>query len=241
MVDWDTRATESGLRCTKRERRTAVVMTSSLRKFALTAHVTASVGWLGAVAGFLALAVAGLRSHDVQMVRAAYLATESITWSVIVPLAFASLLTGLVVSLGTPWGLFRHYWVLVKFMLTILATVLLLLHTRPIGVLAAAARESGWSSVDVGRLQIQLVGDASAALFVLLVTVTLSIYKPPGMTAYGRRKQNGQPQVSESETLADNRRAPRWMKAFAILVGGLILVFIILHLAGGGLGALHHR
>lgn len=218
-----------------------MAMTSGLRKFALTAHVTASVGWLGAVAGFLALAVAGLTSHDVQMVRAAYLATESITWSVIVPLALASLLTGLVVSLGTPWGLFRHYWVLVKFMLTMLATVLLLLHTRPIGTLAAAARESGWSSVDVGRLQIQLVGDASAALFALLVNVTLSIYKPSGMTAYGRRTQNGRPQVSGSETLADNRGAPSWMKAFAILVGGLILVFVILHLAGGGLGALHHR
>jgi hypothetical protein len=216
-------------------------MTSSLRKFALTAHVTASVGWLGAVAGFLALAVAGLTSQDVQMVRAAYVATESITWSVIVPLAFASLLTGLVVSLGTQWGLFRHYWVLVKFMLTILATILLLLHTQPIGVLAVAVRESAWSGGDIGRLQIQLVGDAGAALLALLLNVTLSIYKPPGMTAYGRRKQNEQHRVSGSETLADNRGAPPWMKACAILVGGLILVFVILHLAGGGPGALHHR
>jgi len=215
-------------------------MPSSLRKFALTAHVTASVGWLGAVAGFLALAVAGLRSHDVQMVRAAYLATESITWSVIVPLAFASLLTGLVVSLSAPWGLFRHYWVLVKFMLTILATVLLLLHTRPIGILAAAVREIAWSSGDIRRWQIQLVGDAAAALVALVVSVTLSIYKPPGMTAYGRRKQNAQRQLSGSETLVDNGRGAKWMKAFVILVGGLILVFI-LHLAGGGLGALHYR
>lgn len=94
-------------------------MTPALRKLALTAHVTSSVGWLGAVGGFLALALAGLTSQDAQMVRAAYLATDVITWFVIVPLAFGSLLTGLVVSLATPWGLFRHYWVLVKFLLTI--------------------------------------------------------------------------------------------------------------------------
>jgi len=62
-------------------------------------------------------------------VRAAYLATELTTWFVIVPLAFAALITGIVQSLGTTWGLFRHYWVVVKFVLTVLATILLLLHT----------------------------------------------------------------------------------------------------------------
>ncbi len=214
-------------------------MTPGLRKLALTAHVTASVSWLGAVAAFLALAVAGLTSHDVQTTRVAYLATEMITRSVILPLAFGSLLTGLVVSLGTSWGLFRHYWVLVKFMLTILATVLLLLHTQPIGVLAAVARQTT-SFSDFSRLQIQVVGDAGAALLVLLVNVTLSVYKPQGMTAYGRRKQRDEGGVAYNET-SDTKPGSRWMSAFAILIAGLILVFIILHLAGGGLGALHHR
>lgn len=209
-----------------------MTLTPRARTFALTAHVTSSVSWLGAVAAFLALAVAGLTSHDTQLVRSAYVATELITWFVIVPLAFGSLLTGLMVSLGTSWGLFRHYWVLVKFMLTILATVLLLLHTQPIGVLAAVARETTLSG-DVVRLQIQLVGDAGAALLALLVNVTLSVYKPQGMTAYGRRETG---QVSDNDAASTSR----WMKVCAILVVGLILVFVILHLAGSGLGALHH-
>jgi hypothetical protein len=68
-----------------------------------TAHVTASVGWLGAVATFLAVAIAGLTSVDVQVARAAYLAMELMGWNVIVPLGAASLVTGLVQSLGTPW------------------------------------------------------------------------------------------------------------------------------------------
>ena len=169
-----------------------MTMTPGVRKFALTAHVTASVGWLGAVAGFLALAIAGLTSHDAQMVRGVYLAMELITWFLIVPLAFASLLPGIVVSPGTTWGLFRYYWVLMKLLITVLATILLLVHTQPIGVLAAVARETTISSADVGRLQIQLVGDAGLALFALLVATTLGVYKPRGMTPYGRRKQQEQ-------------------------------------------------
>ena len=172
-----------------------MAMTPGLRKLVLTAHVTSSVGWLGAVAVFLALAVAGLTSRDAQMVRAAYLATDATTWYVIVPLAFTSLLIGAVNALGTPWGLFRHYWVLTKLVLTVLATILLLVHTQPIGVVADAAADGTLSSADLRGLRIQLVADAGAALLVLLVNTTLSVYKPPGLTPYGWRKQHEDPAV----------------------------------------------
>lgn len=166
-----------------------MLMTPRLRKLALTAHVTSSVGWLGSVAAFLALAVAGLVSHDTQKVRAAYLAMDLVTWFVIVPLCLASLLTGLVQSLGTAWGLFRHYWVLVKLLLTVLATIILLLHTQAISYVAAIAAKAALSSGDLSRLRVQLVADAGAALLVLLVATVLSVYKPRGMTRYGQRKQ----------------------------------------------------
>jgi hypothetical protein len=159
---------------------------------------------------------------------------------VIVPLTFASLLTGLIVALGTPWGLFRHYWVLVKFMLTILATVLLLLHTQPISRVATAARAGLVSGPDLHALQIQLVGDAGAALLALLVNVTLSIYKPQGLTSYGLRKR-GEEHPGAARVAVDSERSPRWIQGLAILVVALILLFVILHLAGGGLGSLHHR
>jgi hypothetical protein len=209
-------------------------MTPSLRKFALTAHVTSSVGWLGAVAGFLALAVAGLFSRDEQLVRAAYLSMELITWFVIVPSAFASLLSGLIESLGTPWGLFRHYWVLAKFVITIFATLLLLLHTQPIGRLADVARETALSTADVGRLQIQLVADAGAALIALLVATTLAVYKPGGMTPFGVRKKNEQAGIST--TSARTATTPKWAYVTGILALLLILTVVIAHLTGHGLG-----
>ena len=173
-------------------------MTPRLRKFALTAHVVSSVGWLGSVAGFEALAVAGLASQDANMVRAAYLAMEPTAWFVIVPFAFASLLTGLVVSLGTKWGLFRHYWVLVKFLINILAIIILLLHTQLIGYVAGAAAETTLFSENLRGPRIQLVAISGAALLALLVATTLVVYKPQGMTWYGARKQHEQRKESHS-------------------------------------------
>lgn len=163
-----------------------------LRKAALTAHVTSSVGWLGAVAGFLALAVAGAWGGDAQIVRAAYPAMEVIAAFVIVPLALAALLTGVLSSLSTPWGLFRHYWVLVKLVVTALAAIVLLLQLQPISYLADAAAETTLSSSDLREARVSLVAHAGGGLLVLLVPTILAVYKPRGMTRYGQRKQHEQ-------------------------------------------------
>jgi len=169
----------------------AMTLTPSLRKLALTLHVTSSMGWFSAVAAFLALAVAGLTSQDVQTARSADLAMDLTAWFVIVPFCFASLLTGLVSSLGTPWGLFRHYWVLVKLLITIPATLILLVHMQPISLLASAASKTvlTWPGADLHGLRNLLVTAAGAALLTLLVLTTLSMYKPRGMTRYGWRRQ----------------------------------------------------
>ncbi len=169
-----------------------MTMRPRLRKFALTTHVTCSVGLLGAIAGFLALAVAGLTSQDARMVRAAYLAMELTAWFVIVPLALASLLTGLVQSLGTTWGLFRYYWVLAKLSLTVLAAVVLLLKMKLISYVAGVAAETTLSGADLRAARTELVIHAAAGLLVLLATAALSVYKPRGMTRYGARKQHEQ-------------------------------------------------
>jgi hypothetical protein len=172
-----------------------MTMKPGLRKFALTAHVTASVGWLGAVTGFLALAIAGLTSQDAQRVRAAYVSMDLIAWSVILPFCFASLLTGLVQALGTAWGLIRHYWVLIKLIITAFASVVLLMHMQPISHVAGVAAVSPLSGADLRGVRIQIMADAGAAVLLLLVATTLGVYKPRGMTPYGWRKQNEQQTV----------------------------------------------
>lgn len=156
-------------------------MPPGLRKFALTAHVISSVGWLGAVLTFLALTITGLRSQDAQTVRVVYLAAWPITWFAIVPLALTSLLTGLIQSLGTKWRLFRHYWVLFKFVLTVLATLVLLQYTQTVSYFAGVTPET--SMAYFAGLQSYLL-HAAGGLLVLLLITTLSVYKPRGMTPW---------------------------------------------------------
>ena len=164
-----------------------MTMTPRLRKLALAAHLACSVGWLGAVVAYLALAVSAATSRDAQTVRAAWIAMAVTGWYVIVPLALAALLSGLVMSLGTPWGLFRHYWVLITFVLTTLSAVVLLLHMPTVSSLADAARAADGAGLA------GLGGDLlhpGVGLLVLLVITGLNVYKPRGLTPHGWRKQH---------------------------------------------------
>jgi hypothetical protein len=164
-----------------------MTMTPRLRKLALTAHVTSSVGWLGAITVFLALALIGLTSESAQTVRGTYLVMEPAARFVLVPLALASLLTGLVQSLGTTWGLFRHYWVLFKLLINVFATIVLLLYMQTLGGLADVAADP---NADLGAVRSASPAlHAGAALLLLLVATTLAVHKPRGLTPYGQRRQ----------------------------------------------------
>ena len=163
-----------------------MTMTPGLRKLALTVHLTFSVGWIGAVVAYLALGVSAVTSRDAQTVRAAWTAMELIGGFVIVPLALASLCTGLLMALGTSWGLFRHYWVLISFVLTVFSILVLLLHMPDVRSLADVARAA--DDADLRRLGGDLLHPGVGLLVLLGITV-LNIYKPRGMTRYGWRKE----------------------------------------------------
>lgn len=164
-----------------------MIMPPALRRAALVGHVTSSVGWLGAVAAFLVLAVVALHSADVATSRSLYVAMDVLGRAVLVPLALAALVTGVVQSLGTAWGLFLHWWVIVKLSLTVLSTAVLLTYTTTLTTLADAARDPAGH---VGLLPSSSpVLHSGAALVVLLAAAALSVFKPKGLTRYGWRKQ----------------------------------------------------
>jgi hypothetical protein len=159
-------------------------MPAVLRKLVLTLHVASSVGWLGAVGGFLSLALQGLTSRDVSLTRGMYLAMDITTWFVIVPLAFSSLITGVAASVGTSWGLFRYYWVLVKLLITALITIILMIHMEPIESLASAAARGQLDPTLAAPRQLMMVVASALALAALLALTGLSVYKPRGMTPF---------------------------------------------------------
>lgn len=158
-----------------------------LRQLVLMAHITSSVGWLGAVIGFLALNIAALTSQDDQLVRGAYLAMEPMLLYAIVPLSLASLLIGVIQALGTRWGLFHHYWVLFKLLINVFANIILLLYTQTMSSIAGMAAGATLSGAELRALGESPVLHAGGALLMLLAATALSVYKPRGLTPYGWR------------------------------------------------------
>jgi len=162
-----------------------MTMAPIVRKLALTIHLLLSVGWIGAVIAYMVLGVLAVTSDDAETIRAAWIAMERIGWSAIVPLAIGSLVTGIAMSLGTAWGLFRHYWVMISFALTIFCVAILLLHMPTVSAIAQMTRVSTPSRDGHG-------GDllhSSLGLVSLLVITLLNVYKPQGLTPYGWRQQ----------------------------------------------------
>lgn len=203
-------------------------MTPGLRKFVLAAHLTFSVGWIGTVVSYLALGVSAVTSQDAQSIRSAWIAMELTGWFVIVPLAFAALLSGLVMALSTPWGLFRHYWVLTTFGLTLFATTILVLHMPSVSALADLAREA--QGAELGRLGGDFLHAGGGLLVLLLITV-LNVYKPRGMTRYGWRKQQEQGAAGVG---FEREATARWVKAFGIIALVAILLVVIVLIGGPG-------
>jgi hypothetical protein len=229
-------------------------MTLNVRKLVLTAHITFSVGLLGSIATFLALAIVGLTTQEAQLLRAVYLAMDLTARLVIVPMALGSLLSGLIQSLGTSWGLFQHKWVLAKFLLTAFAFVILLVKIELVAYGAHLAAEAVLSRADLRAVGRELMIHAAGGLLVLLVPAVLSVYKPWGLTPYGRRKQ--QPRRAPPQQAHRPRRPSpvpsggvdvlsrrksititlRRVHMIGIAVMVLVLHFVILHLTGFGLG-----
>ncbi len=167
-------------------------LSPGLRKFTLTVHVTSSPGLLGAIAAFLILAIAALTGRNDRLVVGAYLAMDLIARTVILPLMFGSLLSGLVLGLGTAWGLVRHYWVLIKLIVTSFAAAVLLIKMLLVAEaarMAAAPVPDGDALRQMGQ---QLLFHSAAGLTVLLLPMVLSTYKPRGLTRHGLRRQGGQ-------------------------------------------------
>ena len=156
------------------------------RKVLLAVHLAASVGWLGAVLAYVVLDVAVASGSDVNRVRGAWQAMDAIVSTAILPLALASLATGVLIAVWTRWGLLRHWWVVISLALTSLATVVLIQEVAVVHRLAAIAADPATDGAEVLALPDTLVHSVGGAAILLVVQV-LNVLKPSGVTPYGWR------------------------------------------------------
>ena len=167
-----------------------------LRRAVLTAHVVSAVGWIGAVTAYLVLALAAETSESVETVRAAFIAMELLYFA-LVPLAAVALLTGLAQALGTNWGLFRHYWVVAKFVLTVVAFTVMVLNLDTVSEHADHVAHASAGALPGAGHDLQ---HAVGGLVILLAAAMLGLYKPRGLTRRGRRKRRDLSATSRSGT-----------------------------------------
>ena len=166
-----------------------LTMSPAVRKLVLSLHLSCSLGWVGAVFAYLGLGVSAVTTDDAEAVRAAWIAMDLTGWFVIVPLALGAFLTGVLMALGTPWGLFNHYWVAISFALTIFCTVVLLLHMPTVSALADDARTA--EDTHLFGFGGDLLHPTLGLVLLLLITL-LNVYKPQGLTPVGLRRQRVQ-------------------------------------------------
>jgi hypothetical protein len=213
------------------------MMRPALRRLFLTAHLTLSVSWIGAAGSFLVLNVIALTTRDDETVRGAYLSMNFIGLYVIVPVSLAALATGLAQALGTHWGLLRHYWLLAKLLLTVFAVYALLMHQ--FAAVTEAAKLVSVSSIPVvlnarlHSLGTEILGDVIGGLLILVVVTALAIYKPWGLTPYGRDRQPGHTLRSDNDA-----RNSMGFRILLATIAVLVVIFkVTLHLTGHNM---HH-
>ena len=164
----------------------------SLRRLALTAHVAVSVGWIGLEAALLGLAVTGRVTHDPETFRAAYIAIGIFARFFYVPVALAALLTGILSSVGTRYGLLQWWWVVLKFVMTVALTaggglfVIESMQRASDRVIGVPASELGQATV--GGLGPTLVGMMTVGMVLLITMTVLSEYKPFGKLPFAGRR-----------------------------------------------------
>ncbi|CAH1214655.1 hypothetical protein PAECIP111893_03829 [Paenibacillus plantiphilus] len=202
-----------------------MILSPSLRKLVLTVHVITTMGWIGSAAAYIPIAAYVLNNQDADMVRSAIQIMSLIANFIVVPVAFASLLTGVALSLGTRWGLFRHYWILFKLLFTVLAVVMLVAYIQELSHAASIASKSTLSNTEISILKDSIhIVHPSGGLLIVLVATVLSVYKPKGMTRHGWRKQ------LEIKSSTVPYTIPIWIKMVgsAVVILHLLIVALIL-------------
>jgi hypothetical protein len=146
----------------------------AVRRAILTAHIVAGVGLLGDVAAVLAINVRAATTGDPALAAASYELLGMFTVLFGIPLSFGALGTGVLLGLGSKWGVVRYAWVAAK--LVLLIGVIL------VGALVLGPGTEAMRSGD-GGAEARLIAGAGYDVVALTLATGLSVFKP------GRRRR----------------------------------------------------
>lgn len=166
-------------------------LTRPVRRGALVIHVAVSVGWLGLTVGLLALGITAYTCDSAAMTQAAYRSMKVFGDWLVVPIALLTLISGVVLSLGTRWGLARYHWVWIKFWLTLVTVTASTFALRP--TIDAAA--------DSGIPHHSLVAAPVVASTAYFFMTAISVLKPWGLTRWGEKRRGEKNRQTSRKTV----------------------------------------
>lgn len=161
-----------------------------LRRSVLVLHILSAGSWVGIDVLVAVLVYLGMTAEP----STAALAYQALGAVVVWPMlgaALATLATGLLLGLGTKWGLVRYRWVLVKLVITIALTVLVVVALRPSMPEAVEYGEQLGAGIAPTRDVSDLIFPPVVSLVALSFATTLSVFKPWGRTRQRRPEPRG--------------------------------------------------
>ena len=164
-------------------------MPPKVRRTVLVLHIIAAVSWLGLTFADVTLAITAMASENPEVRHAMFRALGTIADILLIPVAWTAFLTGLLLALGTQWGLLRHKWVLTKFCLTVLTVALTTFSLVP----GLKGMRDEVNATPAGELVQLETSDVTALISAGIISTTiyttcvvLSVFKPWGRTKRGR-------------------------------------------------------
>jgi hypothetical protein len=162
------------------------------RKTILVLHIAGGVGWMGLDVALVILAATGLSTDNGRIAASCYTAIGLIVPPAVPTLSLVMLTSGLMLGLGTKWGLLRYWWVLVKLGLGVVLTALVFVALLPVaaalpGIPASAGDGSGAAVREaLGPAAVQLMFPPVVSFLGLGFALVVSVLKPWGMVGKSR-------------------------------------------------------
>jgi hypothetical protein len=170
-------------------------LSPSLRKAVLVLHIVSAISWMGVDIALFVLLMSARTTDDPALVVSGFTAIRMIVPVAVPPLSLSILATGLILGLGSRWGLVRYWWVLIKLLLSLVMVVLVFVSLVP-GVNSIAASATATMSADavrtsLGELPTMLLFPPIVSFLMLGTATILSIFKPWHRTPWSRESGGG--------------------------------------------------
>lgn len=157
-----------------------VRLSTRTRKLVLLVHIAAAGAWLGLDLVLGSLIVTGLTSADATSAAASALSLAAFATWPLLAVGAVTLASGVLLGLGTKYGLVRYWWVLVKLIVNVVLVTLVVVLLWPGIAEAADSGRAALADDTAPAPRWTMVFPPIVSSTAVVVAMTLAVFKPWG-------------------------------------------------------------